>query len=122
MENTHLPPDFKDFLNLLNENEVRYLLVGGYAVGFHGYPRATADMDLWIPVDPSTAERMVKVMMAFGFEEGTVPPEVFLNKKGLIRMGVSPLRLEILMRGLFQCVKYRALLEAESAIRTRVGE
>jgi len=98
MANTHLPPDFKDFLNLLNENEVRYLLIGGYAVGFHGYPRATADMDVWISVDPSTAERMAKVMMGFGFEEGAIPPEVFLNKKGLIRMGAPPLRLEVLMQ------------------------
>ncbi len=98
MANTHLPPDFKDFLNLLNENEVRYLLIGGYAVGYHGYPRATADMDVWISVDASTAERMVKVMMGFGFEEGAVTSDVFLNKKGLIRMGIPPLRLEVLMQ------------------------
>jgi len=98
MANTLLPPDFKDFLNLLNENDVRYLLIGGYAVGYHGYPRATADMDVWISVDPSTAERMVKVMMGFGFEEGALTRDVFLNKKGLVRMGVPPLRLEILMR------------------------
>ncbi len=98
MANTHLPPDFKDFLTLLNENEVRYLLIGGYAVGYHGYPRATADMDVWISVDPSTAERMVKVMIGFGFEDGAVSPDVFLNKKGLIRMGIPPLRLEVLMQ------------------------
>ncbi len=98
MVSTQLPQDFKDFLNLLNENDVRYLLIGGYAVGYHGYPRATADMDIWVAVDPETAERMVKVMMGFGFEEGAVTRDVFLNKKGLIRMGVPPLRLEILMR------------------------
>ncbi len=97
MVNTQLPQDFKDFLNLLNENEVRYLLIGGYAVGYHGYPRATADMDVWIAVDHDTAERMVKVMIGFGFEEGAVTSDVFLDKKGLIRMGVPPLRLEILM-------------------------
>ena len=54
-------------------------------------------MDVWIAVDPKTAERMVKVMTGFGFEEGAVNRDVFLNKKGLIRMGVPPLRLEILM-------------------------
>ena len=97
MVNTHLPQDFKDFLKLLNENDVRYLLIGGYAVGYHGYPRATADMDVWIAVDPNTAERMVKVMTGFGFEKGSVARDVFLNQKGLIRMGVLPLRLEILM-------------------------
>ena len=97
MENTQLPQDFKDFLSLLNENDVRYLLIGGYAVGYHGYPRATVDMDIWIAVDPDTAERMVKVMTAFGFDEGAVTRDVFLNKKGLIRMGIPPLRLEIMM-------------------------
>ncbi len=97
MVNTQLPQDFKDFLSLLNENEVRYLLIGGYAVGYHGYPRATADMDIWIAVDPDTAERMVKVMTGFGFAEGAVARDVFLNKKGLVRMGIPPLRLEVLM-------------------------
>ncbi len=56
MENTHLPEDFKDFLRLLNENEVEYLLIGGYAVGFYGYPRATHDMDIWIAVDPGNKD------------------------------------------------------------------
>ena len=50
MENTHLPEDFRDFLRLLNENDVEYLLIGGYAVGYYGYPRATHDMDIWIAV------------------------------------------------------------------------
>ena len=53
-----LPLDFKEFLKLLNENEVRYLLIGGYAVGYHGYPRATNDMDVWIAVHPENAGRM----------------------------------------------------------------
>lgn len=44
-----LPQDFKEFLSLLRSNDVRYLLIGGYAVGYHGYPRATGDMDIWIP-------------------------------------------------------------------------
>ena len=47
----HLPPDFKEFLKLLNAHKVEYLLIGGYAVGYHGYPRATADMDIWIAID-----------------------------------------------------------------------
>ncbi len=89
MANTHLPQDFKDFLKLLNENEVRYLLIGGYAVGYHGYPRATADMDVWIAVDPSTAERMVEVMIGFGFEEGAVARDIFLNKRGPSNRGAT---------------------------------
>jgi hypothetical protein len=50
MAKIELHPDFKDFLKLLNSHNVRYLLVGGYAVGYHGYPRATGDMDIWIEI------------------------------------------------------------------------
>ena len=47
MDTIKLHPDFKDFLRLLNSHGVEYLLIGGYAVGYHGYPRATGDMDIW---------------------------------------------------------------------------
>ncbi len=97
MENTHLPEDFNDFLKLLNQNEVQYLLIGGYAVGYYGYPRATHDMDIWIAVDPENAEKMIDVMIAFGFEKGALSGEVFLKNDAVVRMGVPPLRLEILM-------------------------
>ena len=55
MEKIGLHPDFKDFLKLLNSHNVEYLLVGGYAVGYHGYPRATGDMDIWVAVSESNA-------------------------------------------------------------------
>ena len=48
MTTIRLPPDFKEFLRLLAETGVEHLIVGGYAVAFHGHPRATGDMDLWI--------------------------------------------------------------------------
>jgi hypothetical protein len=57
-----LPPDFKEFLRLLNTHNVEYLIIGGYAVGYHGYPRATNDMDIWIAIHPDNAERMVTVL------------------------------------------------------------
>jgi len=69
-----LPPDFKDFLRLLNEHQVKYLLVGGYAVGYHGYPRATNDMDIWITIRPDNATRMVSVLRAFGFDSPQLVP------------------------------------------------
>ncbi len=55
MATIRLPPDFREFLQLLNENQVEYLLVGGYAVGYYGYPRAMVDMDIWIGWSPETA-------------------------------------------------------------------
>ncbi|MFY9255585.1 MAG: hypothetical protein WAO83_19180 [Fuerstiella sp.] len=57
MEN--LPQDFKEFLNLFNLHEVDYLLVGGYAVAIHGYPRYTGDIDLWVAVSDENAEKIV---------------------------------------------------------------
>jgi len=66
MATIRLPPDFKDFLKLLKEHSVRYLLIGGYAVGYHGYPRATADMDIWVAIHPDNANRIVSVLKEFG--------------------------------------------------------
>lgn len=57
-----LPPDFRDFLRLLNSEGVEYLLVGGYAVSYHGYPRGTADMDVWVAVNPDNAERTTRAL------------------------------------------------------------
>jgi hypothetical protein len=90
-----LPLDFKEFLKLLNGKKVRYLLIGGYAVGYHGYPRATADMDIWIAVHPENAERMVAVLQEFGFNFPELKPDLFLVENKIIRMGNPPMRLEI---------------------------
>jgi len=53
-----LPPDFKEFLKLLKEHNVRYLLIGGYAVGYHGYARATEDMDIWVAIHQKTRKKL----------------------------------------------------------------
>lgn len=95
MATTRLPPDFKDFLRLLNENRVEYLLIGGHAVAYHGYPRATADMDVWVAVSPENAERLVRTLHQFGFSSPEVQPELFLKPGQVIRLGVPPLRIEI---------------------------
>ena len=59
MATIRLPADFRDFLKLLNSYRVEYLLIGGYAVCYHGYYRNTADIDFWIAVNPDNAEKMV---------------------------------------------------------------
>ena len=66
---TKLPEDFREFLKLLNANGVKYLLIGGYAVGFYGYPRATNDMDIFVSKDSDNAERLVKALKEFGFHQ-----------------------------------------------------
>jgi hypothetical protein len=70
-----LPPDFKEFLKLLKEYDVRYLLIGGYAVGYHGYPRVTEDMDIWVAVHPDNAEKGVATLKAFRFEGPNLTPK-----------------------------------------------
>jgi hypothetical protein len=95
MATIRLPPDFKEFLQLLNAHQVEYLLVGGYAVGYHGYPRATVDMDIWIGRGAATAERMVAVLREFGFDVPNLSADLFLKDDQIVRMGVPPIRLEI---------------------------
>ncbi len=90
-----LPLDFKEFLKLLNAKGVQYLLIGGYAVAFHGYPRATSDIDIWIAVDPENAARIVTVLREFGFDLPELNKELFIRENKIIRMGNPPLRIEI---------------------------
>ena len=91
-----LPPDFKDFLKLLTQHEVEYLLIGGYAVAFHGYVRYTGDMDIFIRLNPENAERVRQVLIDFGFPESEVPSDLFLEFGRIVRMGIPPMRIEIL--------------------------
>ena len=96
MATTHLPPDFREFFQLLNANRVEYLLIGGYAVGFHGYPRPTADVDVWIQTSPDNARRVLAALEAFGFGAGAGANIELLTTPGnVIRMGIPPLRIEI---------------------------
>jgi hypothetical protein len=90
-----LPSDFKEFLKLLNEKSVRYLLIGGYAVGYHGYPRATNDMDIWIAIHPENAQRVIEALSEFGFNLPELIPDLFLQANKIVRMGNPPMRLEI---------------------------
>jgi len=90
------PQDFKEFLKLLNSKEIEYLVIGGYAVGFHGYPRATGDMDVWIAIHENNASKIVEALKQFGFDLPDLKKEIFLTEKKVIRMGIPPMRLEIL--------------------------
>ena len=93
---TKLPKDFKEFLRLLNTNRVEYLLVGGYAVSYHGYVRATADMDIWVASTPENAAKVTAAIRQFGFSTPELREDLFLNPKSIARMGVPPWRIELL--------------------------
>lgn len=95
MATIRLPSDFKDFLKLLNANRVEYLLIGGYAVGYHGYPRATGDMDIWVAINPENAARIVVALKEFGFAVPELSAELFLRQSQIVRMGFPPVRIEL---------------------------
>ncbi len=95
MATIHLPSDFKEFLQLLNSMRVEYLLIGGYAVGYHGYPRATADMDIWIAIRRGNAKKIVAALKEFGFDVPELSVELFLKENQIIRMGVPPVKIDI---------------------------
>jgi hypothetical protein len=90
------PRDFKEFLQLLNSKKIEYLVVGGYAVGYHGYPRATGDMDIWVAINEQNAMKLVEALKDFGFDPPELQKDLFLKQKKVIRMGIPPMRLEIL--------------------------
>lgn len=91
-----LPDDFKEFLRLLRDNDVEYLLIGGYAVAYHGHIRATGDMDIWFRATQENATRMVNVLDAFGFGVAGLTAARLLEPKRIVRMGNPPLRLELM--------------------------
>jgi hypothetical protein len=96
MATTPLPQDFADFLKLLNSHGVEFLLIGGYAVGIHGYPRGTADLDVWVSMAPANADRIVSALMEFGFETPELSAALFQQSDKIVRMGVPPIRIDIL--------------------------
>jgi hypothetical protein len=91
-----LQEDFKEFLKLLEAFEVDYLLVGGYAVGFYGYPRPTGDMDIWVSRSPENAEKIVAVLDKFGFSSPDITPNLFTLENSIVRMGIPPFKVEII--------------------------
>jgi predicted nucleotidyltransferase len=96
MARPRFPADLREFLKLLNSARVEYLLIGGYAVGYYGYPRATGDLDVWIAVSDKNANKLVRVLKRFGFDVPDLKPEIFLEKDRIVRFGEPPLRIEIL--------------------------
>lgn len=91
-----LNQDFKEFIQSLNDNGVRYLVVGGYAVALHGYPRYTKDMDLWIWLNQENAEYMVKALEQFGFGSLELQPADFLVPEQIVQLGYPPNRIDLI--------------------------
>jgi len=89
--------DFNEFIALLNANDVKYLIVGGYAVGFHGYPRYTKDLDIWILISHKNAENLLSTIEQFGFGSLGLLKDDFLKPDKFVQLGYPPNRIDILM-------------------------
>jgi hypothetical protein len=87
---------FARFIALLKSTGVRYLLVGGHAVAFHGYPRFTGDIDFFVEVSPDNAARLEQVLQAFGFGGVGIGLEDFLEPGNVIQLGRPPNRIDLL--------------------------
>jgi predicted nucleotidyltransferase len=91
-----LDQDFKEFIACLNAHNVAYLVVGGYAVGAHGLPRATKDLDVWVLADRDNAAGVVAALDDFGFGGLGLSSDDFNRPDVIVQLGYPPLRIDIL--------------------------
>jgi hypothetical protein len=96
MDDRPLSEDLRAFLRLLTASEVDFMLVGGYAVALHGFPRATADLDVWINTNPLNVERVLAALREFGFTPDAQAAQALGTPGKVLRMGYPPARIEIL--------------------------
>ena len=91
-----LSEDFEDFIKMLNKHQVDYLIVGGYAMAFHGKPRYTGDLDIWIDISEINADKLLAVMNDFGFASLEFKKDDFLKENLINQIGYPPLRIDII--------------------------
>lgn len=91
-----LARDFEDFIKLLNKHHVDYMVVGGYALAFHGKPRHTGDLDIWINCSETNAEKLLLVIKEFGLASLGLSKLDFMKEGYITQIGYPPLRIDIL--------------------------
>ena len=92
----NIPDDFKEFIALLNDHKVRYLIVGGYAIGFHSRPKFTNHIDIWNDNSPGNAIKILEVLKDFGFEQLDISQDDLTNPDTVIQLGVAPIRIDLI--------------------------
>ena len=97
MQQIELNQDFKDFIQALNENNVRYLVIGAYALAFHGHPRYTKDIDIWLWMDDKNATNALKAIAQFGFASLGLSADDFLEPDTFIQLGFPPNRIDLII-------------------------
>jgi len=88
--------DFEDFIELLNKNKAKYMIVGAYALALYAKPRNTGDIDFFIQRDEENSIKIVNTLIEFGFGETGIKKEDFLINGRIIQLGVSPVRIDIM--------------------------
>jgi hypothetical protein len=88
--------DFKEFFALLNANKVDFMIVGGYALAYHGAPRYTGDIDVFIKPDSKNAQRIMMVLEEFGFSSLELSIDDFKKKDSVVQLGLPPVRIDII--------------------------
>ena len=88
--------DFKELLELFNTHKVEYLIVGGYALAFHGAPRFTGDIDLLVKADSENAKRILSALEGFGFGSVKLSEADFTSPNNVIQLGAPPVRVDIM--------------------------
>ena len=89
-------PHFSELLTLLEDNKVEYVIVGGYAMAYHGYPRFTKDIDIFYRNTPENIIKIRKALIEFGFNDNDLPESIFSESGNIIQFGVVPLRVDII--------------------------
>ena len=110
-----LNKDFREFIESLNTNNVQYLIVGGYAVGLHGYPRYTKDLDVWLLASADNATHILNALSEFGLEGIGLTKEDFLKTDEFIQIGYPPNRIDLVLScdGVDFMTCYQSRLEVE---------
>jgi len=113
----NIHPDFEELLKLLEEHKVEYMIVGGYAVAYHGYPRFTKDIDIFFNPTEENACRIQRALIGFGFNENDVPIKAFTTPGNVLTFGVIPSRVDLINE--IDAVSYEDA--QKKAVRGRYG-
>lgn len=92
----NIHPDFEELLRLLEEHDIEYMIVGGYAVAYHGFPRFTKDIDLFFRLTSENAIRLRQALVVFGFREEELPIEAFTTTGNVLTFGMAPTRVDLI--------------------------
>lgn len=92
----NIQKDYEEFLRLLNAHEVRYCIIGSFALAYHARPRYTKDLDILLDPTPENAERVICVLQEFGFDNTGLTPEDFVSRSQVIQIGFEPVRIDLI--------------------------